>query len=419
MEPEFKTQFNLDILGSAFYWGGFGYFSYYPRGKDYKIFDLIKKHRQGFIDTAEWEQWQNGYVTNTAIYIPHIKNTMRRAYTNVDSVIPYCNARGAEFNDDSLVFQDEWLAMDQFTMRSWDISNIAGMDSIISPVQSYQDYVLWYFKKMLDSRAMDGIYFDCTYPIAVYDRISGSAYTDDDGILRPGTDIFAMRDLLKRTAVLAWQNRGYNMNVSHMTHTQLVPVNTWAGVNLTWEDKYGLSDFQERFSREYLLVESIGLQTGSIPASLGRVGIRGTEPARTEKLPWIVRTMTGVSVTHEIKDWGVIHDVYKDTWKRLYDFGYGSAECGVYNYWDGGYPVKITGIESSSLLLVKSGSALVIVTDYGNGGNCKLRLDLQALRLPAGKKFYDLETGQSIEIKGTDSCAFTIQKHDFKLITYK
>ena len=101
-----------------------------------------------------------------------------------------------------------------------------------------------------------------------------------------------------------------------MSFTLIAPLHTWAGAILDWETRYGMEDFQDRFSREYIRTLSIGRQTGSVPLVLGSLGIQGEAELR----PHVERTLTGVALTHEVKDWAIAckkSGVYYQTLKKL------------------------------------------------------------------------------------------------------
>jgi hypothetical protein len=419
--PQLSNQYNASIIGAALQWGGDDYYVFYPRNKDYTIFNLIQETRNGRHDSAAWDKWAEGYDQRIP-FVDRIKRNIRNgegiARSKPQTIIPYTDMRGISVREEDFkVFLDEWMPYD-YSPKKWpefDESGTFGYDAIAC--RSRQDYILWYFNKMLDSGAMDAIYYDVTYPRAIRNSLSGNAYYDETGKMRTACDIFETRELFKRSAVLAWQKRKYNLNVAHMSFTLISPVHSWAGVILDWESRYGMDDFQDRFNRDYIHAVSLGRQVGAMPIACGSLGING-DPARR---PWVNRTLTGVLVTHEIKDWAVgwgKDKIYENTLKTLYDFGYGSPECAVNNYWQKNYPASVKGIDSASLLLTKNGEALMVITDYGNGGKCELTLDAAALKLKKDGKFYNADNGKIVPGAGS-ACSFDLKKHDFIILHYR
>lgn len=419
--PQLANQYNASIIGAALQWGGDDYYVFYPRNKDYTIFNLIRETRNGKHDPEAWSKWAEGYdksIPFIDVIKRNIRNSESIARSKPKTIIPYTDMRGIVVREEDFkVFQDEWLTYD-YSPKKWpeyDEAGAFGYDAIAC--RSRQDYILWYFNKMLDSGAMDAIYYDVNYPKAILNTVSGNAYYDENGKMRTACDIFETRELFKRSAVLAWQKRKYNLNVAHMSFTLIAPVHSWAGAILDWETRYGMDDFQDRFNREYIRAVSLGRQVGAMPIALGSLGING-DPARR---PWVNRTLTGVLVTHEIKDWaaGWGNDkVYEKTLKSLYDFGYGGNDCTVYNYWNENFPASLKGIDSTYLLLVKNGEALMVITDYGNGGKCELSLDAATLKLKKNGRFYNAGNGEVLPGSGS-ACSFDLKKHDFIILHYR
>ena len=82
----------------------------------------------------------------------------------------------------------------------------------------------------------------------------------------------------------------------------------------------------------------------------------------------------------------------------MYQFGYGSDSVRVWNYWEKGYPVDISG-DTSSILLSKKGEAILIVCDYAEGGDFTAKLDLKKLgfrKISARNG----ETGAALNVNG-------------------
>ncbi|MCD6407571.1 hypothetical protein J7L87_00790 [bacterium] len=407
--------FNPTILGSCYYWGGLTPCGdFYPRNKDFSIYEWMRETREkGKVSEEKFKKWIEGYDKNSPrykTYLRHMYATANVLKRKPDKVIVYTNARGSAINEEFLTFQDEWL-LDSFSSRKWKKGGVVSYG--VSPVKSFQDFALYYFKKMLESKAIDGIYFDNTFLKSNFDILSGIPYIDDNGNLRPGIDIFEMREYLKRVAVLVHQMGQPWINVSHMTNTQIVPINTWVGVNLDWEWKYGLDDFQDRFTRDFIRTESIGLKTGCVPLVL--IGIRGEEK---EKIPWVERTLLGTTLLHEIKVWQYFK-LRDEIYKKFFDFGYGEKNCKVYHYWDSYIPVKIEGVDAEPLVLSKDKKLLILLVSFDKTGNCKLKIDGKFLNLPENGKFYDIETGKIIKKISSYECEFKLKKHDFKIIEFK
>jgi hypothetical protein len=226
--------------------------------------------------------------------------------------------------------------------------------------------------------------------------------------------LWAMRDLIKRTAFLFHeQGRPVFANVSHMTNTNIVPILSFGNINLDWEWQYGKRDFQDRFSPDLTVAETLGTQCGSIPLILAG----GFYDAKDPQYDWCMRTRLGVCLVHEIRVWDWQPAWHYELYQKLFDFGYGEADCRVYNYWQEGFPLKATGGDLKGIVLAREGRAIVIATDYGDGGACELELDLRAVGLPDTVKAANLETGEPMEGSG-GRVRFDLKKHDFRAVLW-
>ncbi|HPD14079.1 MAG TPA: DUF6067 family protein [Planctomycetota bacterium] len=393
-------------LGATFYWGGID-FDVFPRDKDTSIYDKFAEiRRTGKEDRPFFENWLRKYGPDgqrDKMWDAHIWSGVSSFKGQPDLMIPYTNARGCGKCDDFTVFQDEWLVSD-YTSRA---ATSVAYD--IDPVPSFQDFALYYFEKMLDSGAFDGLYFDNTFLKANKNIVGGGAYVRDDGTLQPACGLWTMRDYLKRCAILCWQKGRPFVNISHMTNTQIVPINTWAGINLDWEWKYGDTDAHDRFAEDYVRATSIGLQTGSRPTVL-----LGLHETKKELQPWVARTCLAWCLVHEICPAWTYGEPFQTVFKKLYDFGYGTDACRVIRYWEK-QPIRIEGIEAKALVVAKKGAVAVFITNIGQDGVCRLILD-KSLGLAPDAGAVEAERGGAIERTGDSAYSFPLKRHDFTLL---
>jgi hypothetical protein len=223
-----------------------------------------------------------------------------------------------------------------------------------------------------------------------------------------------MRALIRRAMIRGQEMGKINGNIVHMTNTAIAPILSFARTQADWEDRSGYTNFQDRFSRDFIQTESIGRQFGNVPIVLNL--IRGTDDQA--KLDWAYRTCAGVMLTHELKPWSKKYgkaDPFWDNYDRLVEFGYGSPQVKVYNYWQKNYPAQISG-ETSSLILSKPKSTFMVVCDYGNGGTFTVKLDTKALGLTGALVAKDAESGEQINVSPAGELSFNLKKHDFKVL---
>ncbi|MCC6578899.1 MAG: hypothetical protein IT440_00525 [Phycisphaeraceae bacterium] len=426
----------VSIIGSTLYWGA-NVDLPYPMGKDFSYFAEFKRMREtGKLD-AQTQTFIENWVRKVAEVYPegspqfeqiklHIPAGMRIAagtpWSNGWRAVPYTNARGTAFlSDEFATFQDEWLNYDFFN-RQWSRTGAVAYD--VTPSTSFTDCALWYYRNILT--CMDGIYWDNLYLSARQDPVVGDGtWTDDHGRVHPELGLFALRDLIKRTAVLLHQeaqsmpaSRLPLVSIGHMTNANLVPVLSFLNCTYDWEWHYGADDFQDRFTPELTLAETIGRQVGAWPTILPG----GYWTPQHPKYAWLERNRLGVCLVHEL--WpsdGYFPEPSRVMYEKLYAFGYGLPECGVYNYWQPGHPASVTSstVVGKTLVISKAGQTLVIVCDYGSGGACQLNVDLSKLGLSTDAVASDWESGQPVRQVASGLFEFELPKHDFKIILVK
>lgn len=401
----------INFLGSCWTWGALTpCLDVYPHSEDFRIWDEFKKARESGIRPTEFiDQWIEGKAKSDEErkrMRPEINAAFHVLCGKPKDIISYTNARGVRFDTpEGQTFLNEWHR-DAFPQRKWGYGDGVAYD--LNPSESFRDYATWYYQKMYD-QFTDGIYWDDIFLQSCFHTVDTDAYEMPDGNIQPAGGLWDMRELIRRTAVLAHERGKKLCNMVHMTNTGLVPIIAFSQTIYTWEDKAGDLDFQDRFTRDYIRAESTGRQYGAVPFTLYL--FNGSD---TNKIAWAKRTGAGVLMVHELKTSSWAKDWW-DNYKRLADFGYGKPEVKVFNYWNANNPATVTGTDAATLVLSKPDAALVVVCDYGNGGNLTLNLDRKALALPKQIKASDLETGKPLDV-ADGAVRFELKKHDFKMI---
>ncbi len=414
-----QFDFRCHFMGSCYYWGApTACADIYPLNEDLSYWQELGNVRKtgqpprNFMD--EWlrkyplpgKPGSSEYNRDYETYKNHISGGFHMTAQAgnrpaSDPIMFYTNARGVRWDTrEGQTFADEWHR-NPFIQRNfkWLSSTAYDMD----PVASFRDYAVYWYRKMLDSGACDLIYWDDVFMSANFNTVATGAYYLPDGSIQPSSGIFNMRELIRRTAVMQAEMGRPALNMVHMTNTAIAPICAFAGMNYDWEDHNGHRDFQDRYTREYIRALSIGRQFGNFPVVLAPIS--GTP----EQIAWCERTATGVMLTHEVR-W--THSSRKHYWsalKKLYDFGYGNDGVRAYNYWDAGFPLKIEGPEHSALVLAKDGQAMLVLCDYGGGGE---------YRVESGGQAVNLETGEVLKSQhGTITAP--LKKHDYIMIVIK
>ena len=317
-------------------------------------------------------------------------------------LIPYLNPRATQFRwNEYNVFMDEWYCS-EYRANTEDAYNT-------TPTRSYQDYVLYQCNKLLDA-GLNGLYYDNIRDWHNVNSVTGDAYRLPSGKLQPYFDIFDMRTLIKRTAVMLYK-KGYTffdgrpVLYLHMTNTNLIPFTSLGGINLECEANYGNADFQDRFSEDYMEISACGLQSGSIPEVL--VQITGSNK------DFVTRTFVATILAFDINSVMTAGGVGKDYYRTVYNlrnFGYGSEKVKVYpSYAPSGdikadVPVRITEYRRND------GQRMIAVSSFGYAGKVKLSWNFKA------KVAMNAENGAKFSTTDGKSIEFELKKHDFTLI---
>ena len=451
---------NFGFMGACYYWGAAGAcYAFYPAFKNFSVYDEFARLRKGgTADLAYTENWLKQFQTpefqtqpgakdfpaNIETYRNHINWSLRfldkgawgsqPATGRTGWVIPYVNARAINWGEEAATFMDEWSTMDiadprwpgeERFVRAKDGAvrlaaygkvskpdQTSGIAYAVDPVPSWQNMVLFYHKRMLETFA-DGIYYD-DYFLSPNDTPTGPGYVDDDGTLHPGVSIFAFHELAKRTAVMQHQMGRRPLVFIHMTNANIVPMLSFGTILLDheWRDQgeYRDKDCQERLSLDedaaLLLTQSTGLQSGCL-------GVWHNLFHDDER---ITRSALGVSLTHEIKCGLWYGSLHERTTALLANFGYGLPDCRIWRYWDDAQPVRATGAPVKTLVLARAGQALLVVTSYGPGGDVQIGLDRAALGLSGEAEAVNAETGERLEQVAPGQFKLSLPRHDFRLI---
>jgi len=386
----FPTQFYkyvdyaIRFYGSSLCQGGVcGSDDLFPRNRDHSLWEMYGQiRRTGVIPKGFLEKWLAGYPKNSPRTMDvyrreinfglHNARWSRKPSTTTNdlgqktdlSVTFYTNARGQRIDiPESRTFLDDWFREDFQESRKTPPSYGASKAYSVTPVETYRDFAITRYKKMIETGACDNIYWDDMF-LGANENYGGStdAYILEDGRLQPSFGVFDLRELTKRTAIMQVELGRVPNNMVHMTNAAMVPICAFVQQNLDWEDNLGSNPFQQRYSKEYLRATTIARQFGNLPAALGLLS------GDKKVLEFCTETGAGVAITHEIQ-WTLGSPRSKDFRHMLesfYKFGYGQDDkVQVLNYWDKNYPVKITGAENSSILLRKGKEFYLVVCNYG------------------------------------------------------
>ena len=442
---------NFGFMGACYYWGAAGpCYAFYPAFKNFSVYDEFARLRKGgtadFAYTETWlKQFQAPeFQSDIVTYRNHINWSLRffdkgawgsqKETGRTGWVIPYTNARAINWGEEAETFMDEWSTMDiadprwpgeERFIRARDgtyrlaaygkVSSpgeSSGIAYAIDPLPSWQNLVLYYHKRMLETFA-DGIYYDDYFLSPNYSPF-GPGYVDDEGNLHAGVNIFGFHELTKRTAVMQHHMGRRPLVFIHMTNANIIPALSFGTIILDheWRDQgeYRGKDCQERLNLDedtsLLLAQSTGFQSGCL--SVWHNLFHGNER--------IIRSALGVSLTHEIKCGVWYGKLHEQTTAILANFGYGLSDCRVWRYWDKVQPVKLAGVPAKALVLARQGQAMIVVSSYGHEGTIQIELDRKTLGLSDDAVAVNIETGERLEQIATGQFKLHLPRHDFRII---
>ena len=382
---------------------------FYPMDKDYSFINVLRDSKGKTHDKAKQAEIIGKFMQHFAsfpkdrqkYYQRHLERGLAYAKYS-DLLIPYLNPRATRLRwDENSVFMDEWFCSD-FRANNEDDYNI-------TPTKSYQDFLLFWSRKLL-REGLDGIYYDNIRDWHNPNPVTGPAYRMESGKMQPYFDIFDMRTLIKRTAVMV-HREGKNvfdrrpLFVLHMTNTNLVPFTSLGSIALDWEDKYGATDFQDRFTEDYIKACSLGLQSGAIPEVLVQITGKNREH--------VTRTFLAVTLAYDLPmvlNAGGTTPVFSKTWKTLKQFGYGTDAVETYPcFRPSGKFTADPGDVRLTEYRRKNGTSIIAVSSFGHEGKTVLKSASPV------KDARDAETGEILPVDG-NSVVFMLRKNDFKLI---
>ena len=445
-----KDVAGVGYMGACYYWGAAGpCYAFYPTFKNLSIFEEFARLRNGGRRNPGFtEKWLAQF--SDPKFEPHMDTYRAHINWSVNFfggdawkrpspagqtryVIPYTNARAINWGEEVRTFVDEWSNIDiadprwpgeeRFVRIPRDGYRLAaygkvrvpddttGVAYAVDPVSSWQDMVLHYHKRMLDTFA-DGIYFDNYFLVPNYSPL-GPGYVDDDVNLRPGVNIFAFHELTKRIAVMQYQMGRRPLIFIHMTNANIVPILSFGTLLLDheWRDRgdFQEKDFHERLylddDASLLLAQSTGFQSGCIGV------VHNLLRGETQ-----VRSALGVALVHEMKLSVNTETLVRNTARHLCELGYGLHDCRVWRYWDDPKPIKVDGVPVKTLTLSRAGKAMIIMSNFGPAGEVKFNIDRMMLRLSGASVAVNAETGKQLTQFGRDSFTLTVPRHDFRLV---
>ena len=287
------------------------------------------------------------------------------------------------------------------------------------PVKSYTDMLLYKTRNFLRRYPKcAGIYFDNLYPSRKSSLFWGARE------LSPGKnsftgDIFAMRELVKRTLIMSTEEKRFLLSdpdyvwlIAHMTDANIVPVMGLLSVNLGWEMKFGRQDYQKRFPESFHLVQSLGTQTGTIP-----IAITSTSGSKSERLRQH-RSLYAVGFAFDMLNFwdpGSREEdgspVFNSMQLLVRNFGYGTDKVEHFPGYDPAKsPVSCTPQQVRITVLKRNdGKIMLLIGNLGKAARVKLTFN--------GLKISDLKNAENGNVIKNNE--FDLPEHDCAVLIGK
>ncbi len=408
--------------GMSTYYGT-PYYAVRPHNNDYEVVRQVARSKKGGPrDDAFWAK----YIADHPQWTAELK-WGSNVSTAGGPVVPYTNVRGEGPPDRAwVVYQDEWKANDfcSWSYQPWmnygrktrysermdaKEAGSGGIDFVVYLTKERIEYLLYYYRELFRN-GFDGIYWDNFNIYGNTKPLVGRSYVRADGSVQPDTDIWGLRELAKRTAVLLHRMGKPNAIVVHDTNAYLIPALGWTAVNLDWEWKYGMTDFQDRLPPDYIRAASTGRQGGTHPNILN--GIKGQGDRA-----WAARTRAAVLVPHEMSVWHGNKGPTAQIQRFFRENGYGAGDTVVYNYWADDPVLELDGIEGVWIVLETPERVILQVSDWSEGGDAVLRLDTARLGLPPAFQAVNWEQPDQVFAAADGTLRIpSLRKHDFRVL---
>ncbi|MBQ7188324.1 MAG: hypothetical protein IJR99_02810 [Kiritimatiellae bacterium] len=405
---------NTRCLISPPYWGNFcAWAGRYPAWGE---FEYIRKLREtldtGKADDAYVKKWiervcegtspetgwtnqkdpaaRRTYVTNHAwagFYIAKHLHGLR------DPILYFytCDSEGATGLAEYAVFRDEWASC-----------KIA--------IPSYADYAIWHLDQML-ACGLQGVYDDNTFICCNYNWATGEAKVDAKGAVHPSFGIWNSREYRRRQANVLVARGLFPWITVHHTNGNILPVLGFAANSMGMEWKYGSSDFQTRFTPDYIRAVCQGLQGGFFPTALD--GIEGLGKNPQERIR-VTRTMLASLLVHEVRptsQLGCHAPTVISVLNAILDFGIAEEDCEYTAYWNATNPVTCS--EKDVLVSVyRRGDKLLAVCGSWTAEAREVTLSLKSGTIATAK---NAENKESIPVTN-GAVRFHLTGHDLALI---
>ena len=233
----------------------------------------------------------------------------------------------------------------------------------------------------------------------------------EPGKILPFYPFFAMRELLKRTAVMLTEEghllAGYPMLETHISDTNMVPLGSFNATTLDWEFNYGSELYPKRFSQAYIQTNTISSQIGALGRNILQFATADEKVERSALAVLFANNLMSfyLHVPANLK----LDPFFYKARDTVFEFGYDREDTVVYPGWDDDNPVKVSPKDVKATVVKRAdGEILLMVGNIGDAANATLSMGVFA-----SGAIIDAMTDE--KLGEGNSIAFPIGKQDFRL----
>ena len=292
-------------------------------------------------------------------------------------------------------------------------------------VPSYQQFLLWVNKQWHDRAGLDGMYFDNTFAQLGSRLGSGLAWQDENGVVRPGYNMFGHRDYLKRQRTYFIEQGPAPVIMTHTTDAPIVGTLGFADFWLDGETG-GYSSHADQVK-----ADKGEIHLDFVDRWYNKTGVTNLRIALGKQWGVMPRFLFGWGMDATYAMLGLFDDVpghefgasLSKGYSRLdgveYDFGLAETDCEFLPYWDVREAINVArgGPDVLAVAWKRPGRVRVLVSNLSEADRtATVALDMKELGLPADLVATDGRTGEQLRFSAGAIHELPVHRHNYREI---
>ena len=283
--------------------------------------------------------------------------------------------------------------------------------------RSWIDFIVWYMVGNMEHYGFSGFYIDNSTPAPVVNPdVPGASYLRD-GVLRPTTPWFAMREIMKRLYTAA-KERGAKMNEPTMIMAHMSGALPVAYLGFM-DNRLDGEQFQYHFRHKGMLPQEV-ISLDRWRAQLLAANV-GNMPVMISYKPMRNRGFMSLLLLHDVGIWfsaspdeKAVHDM----WMLQDDFGIQDAE--FLPYWRNRAIIsgQTDAVKVTAYRKPEGGALLIVANLSKERENITLEVDWEKLKSPGQLTVTDAETGEDLALHG-NALSIDVPALDYRAVLSK